>query len=184
MKLLEIRDIKKKDKAPEAPFEKGSATEIANWLKKHHDSTKDALAALADYRSEAGKLTDGMAAKLDHVKALLHAKAADEKRKAAKEEDKPKKVTEEVEDDLLEYITKAYRVIVKHGFSGLDPAGQRKIERIYETWRGYLMKQDIEGFMKAYDEAGAKHPDAFDFFVEEILAQAKVKDINELFAKL
>ena len=84
MKLLELREIKKKPLI--APFEKGSATEVAAWLKKHHEDVKDALAAVADYRSNAGKLSDGMKAKLDHVKALLHAKDADDKRK-----EKPKK---------------------------------------------------------------------------------------------
>lgn len=94
MKLLELREIKKKPLI--APFEKGSATEVAAWLKKHHEDVKDALAAVAAYRSDAGKLSDGMKAKLDHVKALLHAKDADDKRKVVKKEE-PKK--EKKEDD-------------------------------------------------------------------------------------
>ncbi len=92
------------------------------------------------------------------------------------------KVMEAAEDDLLEYLTKAHRAVIAHG--GLDTYDQRTVDRIYETMRSYLKDGDVSGFINAYSEAAAKHPDAFDFFIDEVLAQAGVNDIDKLFSKV
>lgn len=107
MKLLELWSGKAKAKKhpPEGLFSKGSATEIANWLKKTHDEIGDALEALTAYKNKVAKnLSDGEKAKLDHVKALLHAskhKEKDEKveKKEDKKEEKPEKEEKEVKEN-------------------------------------------------------------------------------------
>lgn len=75
MKLLELwsGDVKTKKHPPEGLFAKGSATEIAAWLKKSHGDLKGAMSALNFYINRGGKnLSDTQKAKLEHAKALLH----------------------------------------------------------------------------------------------------------------
>jgi len=89
MKLLELwsADVKVKKHPKEGLFAKGSATEIAAWLKKSHEDLKGAMGALNFYINRAGKnLSDTQKAKLAHVKSLLH--HAKDETKAEKKEAK------------------------------------------------------------------------------------------------
>lgn len=94
------------------------------------------------------------------------------------------KVMEAVEDDLLSYFRIGYRSATGDVGSHLSADNVYDIRRMFDRFRLYLMDGDIKGFMKAYDEEGAKHPDAFDFYMDEVLAAAGVDDIQKLFNKV
>ena len=131
MKLLELwsGDVKTKKHPPEGLFSKGSATEIAAWLKKTHDDLKGAMGALTFYRNRAGKnLSDGQKAKLDHVKALLHAK--EEKKKDEKEVKEQLELNEALTPQLTEILTK---LIALRNKSKTIKSGDQPIDA--EEWK-------------------------------------------------
>jgi hypothetical protein len=93
MKLLELwsEKVKTKKHPKEGLFAKGSATEIASWLKSSHEDLKGSMGALNFYINRAGKnLSDTQKAKLAHVKSLLHAAGEKKKDKEEKKEEKAK----------------------------------------------------------------------------------------------
>jgi hypothetical protein len=75
-------------------------------------------------------------------------------------------------DEILLYLTKAYRSITHGVDNGIDAAGKQMITHMYSSWRSYLMEDDFEGFDRSYDKWSMDHPDAFDFFVDAVFEAA------------
>lgn len=79
-------------------------------------------------------------------------------------------------DDLIALIRKVRGLVEKTDAY----ADQDKMLRALDAWRSYLMKADIEGFNRHFEEFGAKNPDAYDELVDMILSAAGVKTVDEL----
>jgi hypothetical protein len=93
-------------------------------------------------------------------------------------------IHEAPEDELLAYFRKGHRVAIGNiGVGNMDEHDRATINKMFERFRMFLMNGDLSGFMNAYADESAKHPDEFDFLMDEVFAAAGVEDIDDLLAK-
>lgn len=72
-------------------------------------------------------------------------------------------------DQILSYLSKAHHSLVR-----MSTAIEAKetITRMYDSWRASLLEGDLEEWNKSYSYYSGKYTDAFDFFMDEVFAQA------------
>lgn len=96
-----------------------------------------------------------------------------------------KQVTEEVTlnegevDNILEAITLALNKL--ESSNEYSDEAKQVFAKLHDLLRSYLMKDDVAGFKRIWNEIAGKHPDAFDIFAEETFYAAGIDHPNASF---
>lgn len=90
-------------------------------------------------------------------------------------------ISEDVSDDVLEFLTKAYNEMAKSAAYSVE--AKKELREIYNDLRSALMKSDVARFKQVSNRHHSKSPDLADELYDSFYKNAGVKDINALVSK-
>lgn len=162
----------------DAGFEEGVRDSHDHWSESVEEGTGLSYQTLSSYKKKAGAQASAADKAGDYKKGHKRFKGIVRATEKEFDKDARKDVKEEHSaecdtDQLLSYLTSAWRRVVNmHENDHFTTDGFQKIRLVYELLRDPLLKGDFSGFERAWEYVSGKFVDAFDFFAEIAFEEA------------